>query len=336
MLKLADIETYAPMSDVLPEWFAALAAGVPTPNVLVAGLHGTGKTSIVTHLARQHGMRLLTLNAATIDPFVHLLGIPVVHAGSAKFAPLTNGLEQAELLFVDELNRAPDHVRNALLEVVLTRSINGKPLPKLRGVIAAVNPCDLYVDTVELDFALLDRFPLRLQAPVSYEASNLMLAGLSDHAATSVARHAERWLEPMKGRMRDLIDDNDAAGALAAYASPRTVTEAVRMYATSDVIARAMFNEQQALVFGVDNLFKLLDGHAPSAPMILGGTIVTDDELEALVETRNVSMLRDLMRERPNDAVLHKQVWDALKDAPPVLSVAVAHEIMKAAKDGDA
>ncbi len=65
------------------------------------------------------------------------------------------------VLFLDELNRAPIDVRQSALQLVLERKIHEHELPAVQGtrcvIVAAINPSDDYqVD--ELDPALLDRF----------------------------------------------------------------------------------------------------------------------------------------------------------------------------------
>ena len=64
-------------------------------------------------------------------------------------------------LFLDELNRANDEVRQSALQLVLKGQIHEHFLPRVKGyktlIIAAVNPASVY-QVYELDPALIDRF----------------------------------------------------------------------------------------------------------------------------------------------------------------------------------
>lgn len=76
------------------------------------------------------------------------------------------------VLFLDELNRAPIDVRQSALQLVLDKQIHEHKLPSVAGkptmIVAAINPSDDYqVD--ELDPALLDRF-LTVDAEVDVPA----------------------------------------------------------------------------------------------------------------------------------------------------------------------
>lgn len=64
-----------------------------------------------------------------------------------------------EAIFIDEYNRSPKKVRNAVMELLQFKSINGKKFPNLRTVWTAINPPenDEY-DVEELDPAQQDRF----------------------------------------------------------------------------------------------------------------------------------------------------------------------------------
>ena len=44
-------------------------------NVLLTGLHGVGKTSIVESVFKSMGWNYLILNGSTMDPYLHLIGI---------------------------------------------------------------------------------------------------------------------------------------------------------------------------------------------------------------------------------------------------------------------
>jgi len=76
--------------------------------------------------------------------------------------------DQIEALFFDEFNRSPKKIRNAVMELIQFRSINGKKFKNLRFVWAAINPDDddvLNYDVEKLDPAQLDRFQIPVEIP---------------------------------------------------------------------------------------------------------------------------------------------------------------------------
>lgn len=71
------------------------------------------------------------------------------------------------LFFFDELNRAPDKVLNAIMELIQFKSINGYKLKNLKVIWAAINPED-DDDTYSvnhLDPAHVDRFHVKIDVP---------------------------------------------------------------------------------------------------------------------------------------------------------------------------
>ena len=143
-----------------------LGAGHP---VLLVGEHGVGKTSVLRSIAGNFGLQMHELNAATLDPFIHIVGIPVTHEGKVVME-VPDALASAELLFIDEVNRSDRQTRNALMEIICDKSVNGRKLPNLKLIVAAMNPPDADYHVDELDKALDDRFLFRfdVKRDISY------------------------------------------------------------------------------------------------------------------------------------------------------------------------
>ena len=134
-------------------------------NVLVTGQAGTGKTTMIQEASKNLGWKLKYFSTATLDPFADLVGIPVPNVGRQTvdyFRP--KEIDDADVVFFDELNRADLMVLNAVLEIIQFRSINGEKLRNLKCVVAAINPVQDGYTTRELDTALLDRFDLYLES----------------------------------------------------------------------------------------------------------------------------------------------------------------------------
>lgn len=184
----------------LDEWIEA------DMNVLIDGLHGTGKSTRVIQAFQKHfgnmvpvlddqgapvldergvavekyepgvlGVDFLYFSCATLDPWVDLVGVPrettaMIDGEEVKYLdlvrPFAIATGRAKAIFLDEFNRAPKKVRNAVMELLQFRSINGLVFPNLRLIWAAINPEEdaskLEFDVEPLDPAQKDRFDIQV------------------------------------------------------------------------------------------------------------------------------------------------------------------------------
>ena len=134
-------------------------------NALLVGPHGVGKTSMIMSVARDLGLVAKSFCASTLDPFADLIGIPVpIDKNGDKTMEFvrSDSVNQAELMFFDELNRAHPKVLNAILEIVQFKTVNGERLPRLKCVFAAMNPAGDRYHCESVDPALLDRFHIHI------------------------------------------------------------------------------------------------------------------------------------------------------------------------------
>lgn len=139
-------------------------------NIIITGVHGVGKTAKLKEACDQLGYTVKYYSAATLDSFTDLTGIPVPNIPEKTveyYRP--KDIEDAEVIFFDELNRGDARTLNTILEIILEHSINGVRLPKLKAVVAAMNPVTDEYTTDELDKALMDRFDVYLQADPEIE-----------------------------------------------------------------------------------------------------------------------------------------------------------------------
>lgn len=141
-------------------------------NVLFYGRHGVGKTSIILDAFKRNNINYMTFSAATMDPWVDFIGVPkemTDEKGSylSFVQPKSLRDNEVQAIFLDELNRSHKKVRNAVMELIQFKSINGKVFPNLRFIWAAVNPSDDTVkyDVEELDAAQADRFQVHVEIP---------------------------------------------------------------------------------------------------------------------------------------------------------------------------
>lgn len=181
-------------------------------NLLLVGLHGTGKTVTIKNLAQEHGLKLKYFSCSTLDPYTDLVGVPTprdycteckTYYKDTPVCPECGGktveslkmvrprdVDDADIIFFDEFNRADPKTQNALFEIMQFGSINGDPLPNLRCCWAAINPPDdeQNYSVEQLDPALLDRFDLYVD--INAKPS---VAYLEQHMPVQIAVVLKTW-----------------------------------------------------------------------------------------------------------------------------------------------
>lgn len=141
-------------------------------SVVLAGGHllledrpGVGKTQLARSIAGSVGGRFSRVQA-TVDLLpADILGATVWHAETATFA-FHPGPVFANVVLVDELNRATPKTQSGLLEAMQERQVtvdgHTHPLERPFTVVATQNPTVGYDGTYVLPPAQLDRFLARL------------------------------------------------------------------------------------------------------------------------------------------------------------------------------
>ena len=141
-------------------------------NVLLEGRHGTGKTSLITEIFNKNCKKWLYFSGSTLDPWVDFVGVPKELKKGNDYVlsfvlPEKMADESVEAIFIDEYNRSHKKIRNATMELIQFKSINGRKFPNLKVVWAAINPNDeeSEYDVEELDEAQTDRFQVKIKVP---------------------------------------------------------------------------------------------------------------------------------------------------------------------------
>lgn len=108
--------------------------------VTLWGEPGIGKSQIVQQTAKRLGLACQDVRAVLLDP-VDLRGLPHVNGdGRAHWAiPEFLPRDGSGILFLDELNRAPQLVQNACFQLVLDRKLGEYELPDGWRVVSACN-----------------------------------------------------------------------------------------------------------------------------------------------------------------------------------------------------
>lgn len=189
--------------DQLTDWYDA---GL---NLMMVGSHGVGKTFRITNLfdAKCPG-KWGFLNGSTTDPWTDLIGIPTAETkadGSKviKYIKPEELSSDIEAIYVDELNRAPKAVRNALFELIQFKSINGRKFPNLKVVWASINPPgdidDIHYDVEELDPAMVDRFHIIIKLPTEPSVSYF------ETKYQSVGRNLVEWWKQQPEKVKKAV-----------------------------------------------------------------------------------------------------------------------------------
>lgn len=176
-------------------------------NVLFEGKHGTGKTSMVIDAFEKANLRWRYFSAATMDPWVDFIGVPKERHTStgASYLELIRPQEfqddMVEALFFDEFNRAHKKVRNAVMELLQFKSINGRKYKNLKCIWGAINPADESdtYDVEPLDPAQKDRFHIHIQVP--YEPD----MGFFNRTYGDPGRAACMWWDRLPVEQQNLI-----------------------------------------------------------------------------------------------------------------------------------
>jgi hypothetical protein len=131
--------------------------------VVYWGAAGIGKTERVRAYAQQRELAFKEYLPAHDTTGENLSGIRIVENGRTRRA-LPDWLPQESdgpsVLFIDEVNRAPQSVQDGLLELIGsgTLSAAGYRLPTDASIVAAANPADLEHAVHDIDNAMIDRF----------------------------------------------------------------------------------------------------------------------------------------------------------------------------------
>jgi hypothetical protein len=188
-------------------------------NVLFIGKHGVGKTSIIKAAFERHKLKWRYFSASTMDPWVDFIGIPKERQASdgTSYIDLLRPQEfqrdEVEALFFDEFNRSHKKVRNAVMELIQFRSINGKKFNNLKMIWAAINPQDEgQYDVEQLDWAQQDRFPIQIYIP--YKCHRPFFV---EKFTPEIAKAAISWWDELPPQIKDKVSPRRLNDALMVY-----------------------------------------------------------------------------------------------------------------------
>jgi MoxR-like ATPase len=181
---------------------ALLAEG----HVLVEDHPGVGKTALVRALARSIDAAYARIQCTSDLLPADVIGTNVFNQREARFE-FRPGPVFANLVLVDEINRAPPKTQSGLLECMQERHVTvdtvTHELARPFTVLATQNPIE-YAGTYPLPENQLDRFMVRVS--LGYPSATREVAMLSEHATGDRVLA----LEPVAG-VGDVLAAQDAA-----------------------------------------------------------------------------------------------------------------------------
>lgn len=204
-------------------------------NVIFRGRHGCGKTTLILNAFTAAGLRYQYFSASTMDPWVDFIGVPkekIDEKGNSYLdlvRPKHFQEDAVEAIFLDEFNRSSKKVRNAVMELIQFKSINGKKFNNLKVIWAAINPEDdeeNKYDVEALDPAQLDRFHVCVDVPYTPHVSyfrNKYGKDTADVAVTwwkELSKESQNIVSP---RRLDYAIDMHSKGGNIKYVLPNSV-----------------------------------------------------------------------------------------------------------------
>jgi MoxR-like ATPase len=199
---------------------ALMVAVIGRGHVLLQGPPGLGKTLLSKALAASLGGSFSRVQGTADLMPSDIIGVHVFDAAKREFE-FRPGPLFADVLLVDEINRASPKTQSALLEAMEERQVTVERktyrLPPQFLVIATQNPGD-FEGTYPLPESQLDRFMLRID--MTYPAREDEQRVLAQYMALSSApRAAERQVLPQEAldAARTAVDAVHVAPELLAY-----------------------------------------------------------------------------------------------------------------------
>jgi MoxR-like ATPase len=258
---------------------ALLAGG----HALVEDVPGVGKTLLARAFARSLGLTFARVQGTPDLLPTDVTGSSILDKGEFRFIP---GPVFANVLLVDEINRATPRTQSALLEAMQERQVSAeghtRPLPDPFLVLATQNPIELE-GTFALPEAQLDRFLLRITIGYPEEESERRIARRHQASAEPLddvptVIHADEALE-LRGIARTIHVSEDVERYIVA------LVRATREHA--DVRLGASPRSSVAL-YRVAQASALLDGR---------GFVLPDDVRDMAHAVLDHRLLLDVDRE---------------------------------------
>lgn len=191
-------------------------------NVLLEGKHGVGKTALIQKIFNEEfgENNWIYFSSSTLDPWTDLIGVP--KESKINNEPCLDFILPKQMIntnlkamFFDEYNRSHKKVRNATMELIQFKSINGRKFPNLKVVWAAINPSDdedESYDVENLDAAQADRFQIKIRVPYLPDFEYF-----KNKFGTKLAHGAIEWWDGLPKEAQKLVSPRRLDYALEVF-----------------------------------------------------------------------------------------------------------------------
>lgn len=193
-------------------------------NVLLSGKHGVGKSARIIEAFNRNNLKWKYFSASTLDPWVDFVGVPkeTKDANGNTYLDLVRpkhfAEDEVEAIFMDEYNRAPAKIRNATMELLQFKSINGKKFKNLKFIWAAINPENELDDTAPsydvetLDPAQKDRFEIQVEVPYKPD-----ITYFKNKYGDDIGKTAVSWWNDLTDKEKDEVSPRRLDYAIGLY-----------------------------------------------------------------------------------------------------------------------
>ena len=249
---------------------ALTIAVVARGHVLLQGPPGLGKTLLSKSLAAGLGGTFRRVQGTADLMPSDIIGVHVFDTAKREFE-FRPGPLFADVLLVDEINRASPKTQSALLEAMEERQVtverNTYLLPAQFLVIATQNPGD-FEGTYPLPESQLDRFMLRIDMTYPSREDEQMI--LARYASLSVAEQNSQFVvsQSVLDAVRAEVDQVHVAPELLAYILELAQASRQHSHLTLGLSTRGSLAVLRA---------------ARIAAALRGGTFVTPDDVKEMV-----------------------------------------------------
>lgn len=264
-------------------------------HLLIEDVPGVGKTVLAKSLSKSVGCRFQRIQFTPDMLPSDVTGVSVFNQKTFEFE-FRHGPIHAQIVLVDEINRATPKTQSSLLEAMEERqvTVDGEtyPLGPPFMVLATQNPIE-YEGTFPLPEAQLDRFMLRIRLgyPSKDEEMEILNRQRSVHPIEGISQvvSVEELLDAQEAIKEIYVDKQVESYMVELVRETRTHPDVYLGSSSRGALALYRIGQARAAMFGRDYVLpddiKALAGSALGHRIIVGPAArIKDVEPEAIIE----------------------------------------------------